>query len=147
MVEEVKERDILSQVRHLFVGDDTGLLKKVKLTARKQEREITTKYGGRRTQVKRRRLSNGEEQEIIVEKKQGVLGDADNQTRVRYETEVKFKLLGKYLEQKKYQGVECASWSLPTSSQYISLLRGKSNIVQVFDSATGEVEQGFDLSS
>jgi len=35
MVEEVKERDILSQVRLMYVGDDTGLLKKVKLTAKR----------------------------------------------------------------------------------------------------------------
>ena len=48
MVEEVKERDILHQVRQLFIGDDTGLLKKVKLIAKKIEKEYTTSYGGER---------------------------------------------------------------------------------------------------
>ena len=54
--------------------------------------------------------------------------------------------MGKYLEQKKYQGVERASWSIPGSSHYISLVRGKANIVQVFDTLAGEVESSFDLS-
>lgn len=66
MVEEVKERDVLNQVRHLFVGDDTGLLKKVKLIAKKVEKEITTSYGRPRTITKRRRLDNGEEEKVVI---------------------------------------------------------------------------------
>ena len=61
MVEEIKERDIFRQVRTLFVGDDTGLLKKVKLTAKCQEREITMSYDKtrERTVTKRRKMSDG----------------------------------------------------------------------------------------
>jgi len=77
-VEEVKERDVLNQVRHLFVGDDTGLLKKVKLVAKKLEKEYTTSYGGERTITKRRRLSDGEEEKIVIKKGRGVLSEQDN---------------------------------------------------------------------
>ncbi len=62
MVERVEERDVLSQVRQLFVGDDTGLLKKVKLIAKKVEKEYVTTYGGPRTMTKRRKLSDGGEE-------------------------------------------------------------------------------------
>ena len=78
MVEEVKERDILNQVRHLYVGDDTGLLKKVKLIAKKIEKEYTTSYGGERTITKRRRLSDGEEEKIVVKRPAGALSTEDN---------------------------------------------------------------------
>lgn len=140
MVEEVKERDIMNQVRLMYVGDDTGLLKKVKLTAKRQEKVYTTTYGGVRTITKRRKLSDGEEEKVVIQRRGGALKAEDNQSRTRYETEVKFKLMGKYLEQKKYQGVERASWSIPGSSHYISMVRGKANIVQVFDTQAGEVE-------
>ena len=119
----------MSEVRTLFVGDDTGLLKKVKLTAKKVEKEHTTSYGLPRQGNKRRRTDDGEEVVEVYEKPAGALGKEDNQSRIRYETEIKFKLLGKYLEQKKDHSVECASWSIPGSTQYLSLLRGKSNIV------------------
>ena len=78
MVESVSERDLLSQVRHLFVGDDTGLLKKVKLTAKKIEKEYTTTYGGARSTIKRRRLSNGEEEKVEVKRGPGALSAADS---------------------------------------------------------------------
>ena len=146
MVEAVNERDILSQVRHLFVGDDTGLLKKVKMTVKKQEKEYTTTYGGSRTVTKRRRLSDGEEEKVTVQRGRGALTEEDNQRRIRYETDIKFKLMGRYLEQKKYHGVEHASWSMPTSNQYVTLCRGKANVVQVFDQYAGVVQQSHDLS-
>ena len=78
MVEAVNERDLLNQVRHLFVGDDTGLLKKVKLTAKKIEKEHTISYGGERTATKRRRLSNGEEEKVEVKRGPGALSETDN---------------------------------------------------------------------
>ena len=98
MVEEVKERDIINQVRHLYVGDDTGLLKKVKIIAKKIEKEYTTSYGVERTSVKRRRLSDGGEEKVVLKKGPGALTAEDNQTRIRHETDIKFKLLGRYLE-------------------------------------------------
>ena len=78
MVEEVKERDIMSQVRMMYVGDDTGLLKKVKLTAKRTELEHTTVYGGLRTITKRRKLDNGEIEEVTFQKRGGALTAADN---------------------------------------------------------------------
>ena len=150
MVNAVNERDLLSQVRHLFVGDDTGLLKKVKLTAKKLEKEYTTSYGmPRKVDVKKRQRTEDGEEEVKIEtvtRRPGALGAEDNQRRIRHETEIKFKLLGRYLEQKKDYGVQCASWSLPDSTQYVSLLRGKANVVQVFDQFSGEADSTFDLS-
>ena len=143
MVEQVDERDLLSQVRHLFVGDDTGLLKKVKLTAKMLEKKYTTSYGQPRTQMvkKRKKTEDGDEEVQVEEVKKGpgALNADDNQSRVRQETEIKFKLLGRYLEQKRDYGVQNASWSIPGSTQYISLLRGKANVVQVFDQQVGEL--------
>ena len=143
MVEQVDERDLLSQVRHLFVGDDTGLLKKVKLTAKMLEKKYTTSYGQPRTQmVKKRKKTEDRDEEVQfeeVKKGPGALNADDNQSRVRQETEIKFKLLGRYLEQKRDYGVQNASWSMPGSTQYISLLRGKANVVQVFDQQVGEL--------
>ena len=65
---------------------------------------------------------------------------------MRYETEIKFKLLGKHLEQKKYSGIENASWTSEDSGLYLSYVRGKSNIVQVFDTQQGEVTHSVDLN-
>ena len=78
MVEEVKERDILSQVRLMYVGDDTGLLKKVKLTAKRQEKVYTMVYGGPRTIVKRRKLADGDEDKVVITRPGGVLKPEDN---------------------------------------------------------------------
>ena len=35
MVESLKERDILNETRSIYVGDDTGLLKKVKVVVKR----------------------------------------------------------------------------------------------------------------
>ena len=78
MVEKVQERDILNQVRHLFVGDDTGLLKKVKLTAKKTAKEISVEYGGEREITKRRKLSDGEIEVTKVKRGPGKLSEEDN---------------------------------------------------------------------
>ena len=62
----------------MFVGDDTGLLKKVKLTAKRCEKEITTIYGGTRSQIKRRKLNDGEEEKVVIHRGRGALSEADN---------------------------------------------------------------------
>ena len=48
--------------------------------------------------MKRRKLSDGEIEEAVVEKKKGALTRADDQTRVSYNTDVRFKQTAKYFE-------------------------------------------------
>ena len=48
MVETSNERDIINETRTLYVGDDTGLLKKVKLSIKRQEKTSTVSYGQER---------------------------------------------------------------------------------------------------
>ena len=45
MVESRSKRDILNESRYAFIGDDTGLLKKVKINARRVEETQTITYG------------------------------------------------------------------------------------------------------
>ena len=73
-------------------------MKKVKFTCKKTEKEYTTTYGGDRRSIKRRKLEDGEEEKVEVVKRPGALGKEDSQSRIRHETDIKFKLLGKYLE-------------------------------------------------
>ena len=102
MVESQIERDILNETRTVYVGDDTGLLKKVKIIVKRQEKTSTVSYGQEiRTQVKRRRMSNGEFEDVVIEKKKGALTAEDDQVRVSYSTEVQYKQTGKYFEQVK----------------------------------------------
>ena len=102
MVESQHERDILNETRTIYVGDDTGLLKKVKLVVKRQEKTSTVSYGQEgRTQVKRRRMSNGEFEDVVIAKKKGVLTAVDDQVKVSYNTEVQYKQTGKYFEQIK----------------------------------------------
>ena len=102
MVESQIERDILNETRTVYVGDDTGLLKKVKIIVKRQEKTSAVSYGQEiRTQVKRRRMSNGEFEDVVIEKKKGALTAEDDQVRVSYSTEVQYKQTGKYFEQVK----------------------------------------------
>ena len=48
MVESINERDILNETRTVYVGDDTGLLKKVKLVVKRSENTSTIAYGQNR---------------------------------------------------------------------------------------------------
>lgn len=44
MVEQTKKRDILTDARVAYIGDDTGLIKKVKMIARRIESTQTIEY-------------------------------------------------------------------------------------------------------
>ena len=97
MVESKSERDVLNRTVTAFVGDDTGLLKQLKIQARCTVVSHLTSYG---TGTKRMRTVIDEEgTRREVEAKPGALTADDNQVRNEYETNLKFKLIGKYGEQ------------------------------------------------
>ena len=48
MVESREKRDILSDSRIAYIGDDTGLIKKVKIVAKRIEETTTTAYDVRK---------------------------------------------------------------------------------------------------
>ncbi len=58
---------------------------------------------------------------------------------IRSRPSVEFKMLGKTGSQVKDEGLLYLQWSLKESTDYISFLRGKSNVVQVFDTLTENV--------
>lgn len=97
MVESKQEHDVLNRSVSLFVGDDTGLLKQVKLQAKCTVVSLTVDYGD--SSKKRMRTVVGEDgTKRDVEARPGKLNVNDNQRRTEYETTVKFKLAGKYGE-------------------------------------------------
>jgi hypothetical protein len=66
-----------------------------------------------------------------------VLTASDNIKIERKETDLSFKLLGKYGTQEKDQGILCLGWVKGDS--LLSYVRGSENIVQVFDTKSETV--------
>ena len=130
MVESLEERDILNLTKTLYIGHDTGQLKKVRLSAKKSEQTKSVSYANR---IKRVKTEDGETKEISIPKKGGVLTSADDQTRVSYNTGVQFKLAGRFLEQVRDEGVQCMDWTQKGNKEHITHVRGKTNKVQVFN--------------
>jgi len=95
MVEHQSKRDVLFESRTAFIGDDTGLIKKVKIVAKRIEATQTVQYDVPRPDRRRKIDESGKE--IVIERKRpGALNANDNQKYVKKETELTFKLLGKY---------------------------------------------------
>jgi hypothetical protein len=65
MVESRSQRDILTDTKTVYVGDDTGLIKKVKVTAKRTEETQTIEYDKVRAPIRKR--INGEE--VIIPRK------------------------------------------------------------------------------
>lgn len=95
-----------------FIGDDTGLIKKVKINCKRIESIKTIEY----QQNKRSKRNNWEYTNPIK------LGPEDNQTIIKYDTDLQFKLVNKYGEQVKDQGIKCLNWC---SRNQFSYVRGK----------------------
>ena len=111
MVESKTEHDVLNRDVVAFVGDDTGLLKQVKILAKCTVVSHSINYG--ESSKKRMRYMVDEEgKKVEVEARPGKLNADDNQLRREYETSVKFKLIGRYGEQVKNEGLECMNWTL-----------------------------------
>lgn len=125
----------------------------MKLVAKRIEETQTISYGASaRNNLKRPADDKVEALEEIVKpvyRRPGALTEADNQKRVTELTELQFKLITKYGAQVKDEGISLASWTLDeldNNQQYISMLRGKSNVVQVFDTQSEAVEKQMDFS-
>ena len=74
-----------------YVGDDTGLIKKVRMIARRIEEKHEVRYDVKRPDPRRKVDADGNP--IILQKRnKGVLGNEDNQTVLRHKTELTFKL-------------------------------------------------------
>lgn len=59
---------------------------------------------------------------------------------IRDRAEINLKLLDKYGKQEKDQGIQFLQWTLGSqNNDYVSYVRGKSNIVEVFDTKTDKV--------
>lgn len=85
MVERTEKRDIVNTTKFAFIGHDTGLLKKLKLSIRREETAHIVTYGhSNRTIVKRRKLEDGEEEKVTVKRGRGALTEEDNQKRIRF---------------------------------------------------------------
>ena len=147
MVESKSEHDVLNREVLAFVGDDTGLLKQVKIQAKCTVINHAINYGEKNR--KRMRLVTDEEgKKVEVEARPGKLNSSDNQVRREYETSVKFKLLGRYGEQVKHEGLECMSWTLGSIGKKddISLIKGTSNKACIFNTSNESVSHSKDYS-
>lgn len=121
--------------RLIFLGDDTGLMKKLRLSATIVKNIISqpTVYK-RRNHLKR----GNEEREDHIEGEnvdvQANTSEVHADAVVRDKAEITVKIADKFGKQEKDQGVMYMNWSLgQANNDYISYVRGKSNIVEVFD--------------
>ena len=135
MVESVEKRDIVNVAKILFVGHDTGLMKKVKLNMKRQQNTHRVSYGqAKRIQFKRRKNEDGDEEKVTIERSRGRLTAEDDQERIRYETEIGFKLLDRTGSMEKNSGILCPTWTLQGNKRYVTMLRGQLGCVQTYDS-------------
>ena len=96
MVESRSKRYVLIDSRVAFVGDDTGLIKKVKILAKRIEETQTISYD---QGIPRKKKIDENGNEIFFPQRKSVLTAEDNVKNVRQETDLAFKLLGKFGEQ------------------------------------------------
>ena len=121
----------------MYAGDDTGLIKKVRLTFN-IEKVVVSEPSKRKNKNKRTLeeagLLEGEEdqgKDIWAEEEKAL---------IRERPEINMKLIGKTGQQTKDEGIKNLCWSLgQQTTDYISYVRGKSNIVQVLDTQTDNV--------
>ena len=74
MVESKSQRDILVDSRIAYIGDDTGLIKKVKVVAKRVEETQTIDYA----QTRYRKKVGDQGNEILIKKRPGALNASDN---------------------------------------------------------------------
>jgi hypothetical protein len=74
MVESKSQRDILVDSRIAYIGDDTGLIKKVKVVAKRVEETQTIDYA----QTRYRKKVDDQGNEILIKKRPGALNASDN---------------------------------------------------------------------
>ena len=74
MVESKSQRDILVDSRIAYIGDDTGLIKKVKVVAKRVEETQVIDYA----QTRYRKKIDDQGNEILIKKRPGALNASDN---------------------------------------------------------------------
>ena len=124
------------ETRTIFAGDDTGLLKKIKLTLAVVDEVISAPV--KRRFPRKRFQPEGEEN--LEEKKVEEVIDPENQGVIRKRAEISMKLVSKFGSQEKDNGIDYLSWTLgQLNNDYVSYARPKKGIVEVFDSQTDAV--------
>jgi hypothetical protein len=78
MVESNTKRDLAVQSRIAYIGDDTGLIKKVKVVAKRVEQVKEVKYDA--PKMKKR---EGNEKPTFYYTRRSTLGASDNQAYVK----------------------------------------------------------------
>lgn len=88
-----------------------------------------TKYISRR---KRMAMEQGEPADEIADE----VNKMQEVAVIRHRPQIEFKMLSKTGQQVKDEGLKFLQWSLAGSTDYVSFVRGKSNVVQVYDTKT-----------
>ena len=88
-----------------------------------------TKYISRK---KRMAMEQGEPADEIADE----VNKMEEVAVVRHRPQIEFKMISKTGEQVKDEGLKFLQWSLHGSTDYVSYVRGKSNVVQVYDTVT-----------
>lgn len=124
-MEKKSQSNPLPDSRLIFVGDDTGLLKKLKMTMSIEDDIIS--MPSKKKKSKKRTL-----EEMTAD--EGLEDDEDEEFKeeavIRKKADIQFKVLGKSGEQAKDEGLQFLTWSLGNNNNdYITYVRGKSNVV------------------
>ena len=132
--------------RSILVGDDTGLLKKLNMTFSIEDLIISEPAAPKR---RKRRPNAPEEDDGVDDEIRQEINKLEELPVVRHRPNIEFKVVSKSGEQVKDEGLKYLQWSLSNQTDYVSMVRGKSNIVQVFDTQTENTlfSKMYDISS
>ena len=114
-----EKHDIYKEEKVAFIGDDTGLIKQVKVSMRRRAEVHAVTYDD---------PNSDEEQPWRFKKSLAGLTSEDNQRRVGFINEVSSKLVSKSGKQVKDEGIICMD-KVINSDGLLSFVRGKSNVV------------------
>ena len=128
----------------LFVGDDTGLLKRFTMSLTFEDDIISAPVVRKKRNPHKR---GAPESGLPLDLEEAVTAAAaEGEEEVKEEAVIRsranfsFKATGKSGSQVKDEGLKYLRWSIQQkhelSTDYVSFVRGKSNVVQVFDTQT-----------
>ena len=116
----------------VFVGDDTGLLKRLSVSL-SQVDDVISQPSQRQQRRQQDPLDTEALEEALTTKE-----ELKDEPVIRKRPLVEFKLAKKSGTQAKDEGLLYLRW-LGSQGDYLSYLRGKSNVVQVYDKMTDTV--------
>jgi len=131
-----EKHDIYKEDRVAFIGDDTGLIKQVKVNVRRRAIVDQVKYDD---------PDSDEDQPWRYKGSMAGLTSVDNQKTVSFKNEVTCKLGTKSGKQVKDEGIICMH-KVHQSDNLLAYVRGKSNVVQTFDPSLGEAVGSIDYT-